>query len=93
MKEILEDTKLECAKHGTISKIASPRVGAAGDAAAGLDGPSIALKVFVAFATTEAAIACARELHGKQFDGRTVSATFCSESTFQGLLALPVFAE
>ena len=69
--------------------IASPRPGAAGDTTAGLSADAIALKVFVRFGSTAAAVACARELHGKQFDGRAVSAAFLSEEAFTGLLGLP----
>ena len=87
MVEILEDTKQECEKHGGVLAIAAPKPGAAGEGA--LDASAIGRKVLVHFETAAAATACALELHGKQFDGRTVEATFASEETFTALLELP----
>jgi splicing factor U2AF subunit len=93
MAEILDDTRSECARiastHGRVLHLASPKPGAAGDPAAGLDADAISLKVFVRFDTADAALACALELHGKAFDGRTVTAAFWSESAFEQLLGLP----
>lgn len=89
MGEILEDTKTECEKHGKVTTIASAKPGAAGDPAAGLGADAIAQKVFVSFETTDAAIKCARDLHGKQFDGRQVAASFCAPEKFAALLLLP----
>lgn len=82
------------AAHALISQVVaaiSPKPGAGGPPGAGLDEARIALKVFVRFATTASALICAKELHGKQFDGRTVVAKFMSESFFEALQALPCF--
>ena len=58
----------------------------------GTEAAAIALRVYVRFATKESAIACAGELHGKQFDGRAVQADFISEALFEAVQALPCFA-
>ena len=87
MTEILEDTKLECEKHGKVVECASPKPGVAGEAP-GLDKASLDLRVFVKFETQEAAVAAAKELHGKQFDGRVVAASFVSEETYALVRAL-----
>ena len=57
----------------------------------GTEAAAIALRVYVRFATKESAIACAGELHGKQFDGRAVQADFISEALFEAVQALPCF--
>ena len=91
MTEILEDTKLECEKHGKVVECASPKPGVAGEAP-GLDKASLDLRVFVKFETQEAAVAAAKELHGKQFDGKAVCVDFLSEQLFEALQALPCYA-
>ena len=74
MADILEDTQEECTKHGEVLKVLSPKAGTSGAPGSGLEADAIWLHVFVRFAATEAAVACARELHGKAFDGRAVAA-------------------
>ena len=64
----------------TVRKQAAELAGNAGSAA------DFAKKVLVQFETVEAAMACARELHGKQFDSRTVTAAFVPELTLAALL-------
>ena len=82
MDEILDDTKGEAAQHGRVIAIAAPKPGAKADEddenIPGLDEASLKLKCFVQFETVEAAIACAKDMHNRQFDGRTVLASFAS---------------
>jgi len=92
MAEILEDTKIECEKHGKVVGIAAAKPAAGGAAETGLSAEAIARKVYVCFETPEAAIECAKGLHGKQFDGRQVTTNFCPMNTFTGLLQLPCYA-
>ncbi len=92
MGEILEDTKGECSKHGGVDAIVSPKPGVGGD-----DGTPLALaavqgRVFVKFGAVEAAVACATELHGKMFDGRTVTAAFLDLEAFAALQALDCYS-
>jgi len=70
----------------------APKPGAGGAEGSGTEAAAIALRVYVRFATKESAIACAGELHGKQFDGRAVQADFISEALFEAVQALPCFA-
>ena len=91
MAEILDDTGSECEQHGKVVAVLAPKPGAGGETGGELDPVAIGLKVFVHFETAAAAVACAKELHGKQFDGRTVSATFAPESTMVALAELPVW--
>lgn len=70
----------------------APKPGAGGPEGSGTEAAAIALRVYVRFATKESAIACAGELHGKQFDGRAVQADFISEALFEAVQALPCFA-
>ena len=92
MSEILDDTKTECEKHGTIKAIAALKPAGAEGVSNGVDVAAYALKVLVQFDSVAAATACAHELHGKQFDGRGVVATFADEPTFAALLELPCHA-
>jgi len=69
----------------------APKPGAGGPEGSGIEAGAIALRVYVRFETKESAIACASELHGKQFDGRAVRADFISEALFEALQALPCF--
>jgi len=87
--EILEDTRAEAEKHGTVLSLAAPKPGAAGEPGSALDAAALSLKVFVHFESAASATACAQELHGKAFDGRAVVASFVSVDTFQAVLALP----
>ena len=89
MGDILEDAREECAKHGAVTALFSPRPGAAGDAEA-LEA-SIRLRVYVQFASEEGAAACARALHGKLFDDLAIEASFAPPSLFTTLLSLPHF--
>jgi len=91
MSDILEDTKSECEKHGTVVDCLAPKPGAGGPEGSGIEAGAIALRVYVRFETKESAIACAGELHGKQFDGRAVRADFISEALFGALQTLPCF--
>jgi splicing factor U2AF subunit len=70
----------------------SPKPGASGASGSAVEAKAIALKVFAHFPTASAALACGKELHGKQFDGRTVVASFVSETTFEELRRLPCYA-
>lgn len=70
----------------------SPKPGASGAPGSAVEANAIALKVFAHFATADAALACGKELHGKQFDGRTVVASFVPEATFEELGHLPCYA-
>lgn len=81
MAEVLEDAKGECERHGKITSAFAPKLGTSSEAAA--------LKVYVRFETSESAVAAARALHGKQFDGRTVIATFADESTLAAVTSVP----
>jgi len=92
MGEILEDTKSECEKNGKVVAIAAAKPGAGGDAALGLSAEAIAQKVYVCFEEIEGAIKCAQDLHGKQFDGRQVTAAFVPMDAFTGLLQLPNYS-
>jgi len=69
----------------------APKPGAGGPEGSGIEAGAIALRVYVRFETKESAIACAGELHGKQFDGRAVRADFISEALFGALQTLPCF--
>ena len=69
----------------------APKSGTSGPQGSGIEAGAIALRVYVRFETKESAIACATELHGKQFDGRAVRADFISEALFEALQALPCF--
>lgn len=89
MADILEDTKIECGKHGQVLACVSPQLGTGGPPGSGYEVHDVELRVFVRFAATEASIACAKELHGKQFDGKAVCASFLSEATFALLQGLP----
>ena len=81
MRDILEDAKGEAEKHGRVLAAAAPKPGGI------LRGDSkLCMKVLLRFADPDAAMACAIELHGKQFDGRTVLAAFVPEATFVELL-------
>lgn len=91
MADILEDTKIECEKHGPVTACISPRHGAGGVEGSGLEAEGIWLRVFVRFETAEAAVACAKELHNKAFDGKAVAASFFEESMFTALQSLPCF--
>jgi len=91
MADILDDTKSECDKHGLVVAAISPKPGAGGPPGSGLEEARIGLHVLVRFATATSALICAKELHGKQFDGRTVVVNFMSEETFEELQALPCF--
>ena len=88
MAEVLDDTKGECAKHGPVIAIAALKPPFEG-ASNGVEAAQYSLKVLVQFESASAATACAHELHGKQFDGRGVVATFAAEPTFAALLDLP----
>ena len=79
MAEVLEDAKGECERHGKIICVRAKGHGA----------EAAALKVYVRFETSESAVAAARALHGKQFDGRTVIATFADESTLAAVTSVP----
>jgi len=92
MADILEDTKAECAKHGQILAVLSPHLGIGGAAGSGIENAAVEMRVFVRFATTDAAVACAKELHGKQFDGKHVNASFFSEEQFATLQGLPCYS-
>lgn len=95
MDEILDDTKGEAAQHGRVIAIAAPKPGAKADEddenIPGLDEASLKLKCFVQFETVEAAIACAKDMHNRQFDGRTVLASFASVEVFEAIMGLPCF--
>ena len=91
MADVLEDTKAECEKHGAVLACVSPRKGAAGAPGSGLEADDIWLRVFVRFEAKEAAVACAKELHNKAFDGKAVCASFFEEDMFAALQALPCF--
>ena len=69
----------------------APKPGAGGPEGSGIEAGAIALRGYVRFVTKESAIACAGELHGKQFDGRAVRADFISEAVFEALQTLPCF--
>jgi len=89
MGEILEDTKLECAKYGAVLRCASPKPGSGGPPGSEISSDRISGCVFVKFDSIEAAVACAQELHGKMFDKRAVSVSFISISTFDAMCMLP----
>ena len=73
-------------------RCASPKPGSGGPPDSEIGSEAIKLRVYVRFETVAAAIACAKELHGKMFDKRTVSATFIPTSTFDAILMLPCHA-
>jgi len=89
MAEILDDTRAECAKHGAVLKCASPKPGIGGPPGSEIASDRITLRVYVKFATADAAVACAKELHGKMFDKRAVSAAFITSTTFDAISMLP----
>lgn len=93
MAEILDDTKVECEQHGKVVAVLAPKLGAGGEPGGVVDPVAIGLNVFVRFETTAAAVACAKELHGKHFDGRTVTAAFAEESTMLALSELPCYRD
>jgi hypothetical protein len=83
-RDILDDAKTECEKHGAVDGIVLLR--------AGQHGPPDLVSdkiIFVRFATADAAAGAARVLHGKKFDGRIVTASFFSDGQFEALSALP----
>lgn len=92
MSDILEDTKIECGKHGQVLNCVSPQLGTGGPPGSGYEVHDVELRVFVRFTASDAAIKCARELHGKQFDGKSVSASFLTEEKFALLQGLPHFS-
>ena len=89
MAEILEDTKLECGNHGNVIKVASPKPGIGGPPGSEIAADNIRLRVYVKFDSVEAAAACAKVLHGKMFDKRSVAASFISNTTFDAIVMLP----
>lgn len=92
MAEILDDTKAEASKHGRVLKCLCPKPGSGGPPSSAICAENIKMRVYVRFETAEAAVACAKELHGKMFDKRTVAATFISPLTFDAIAILPCHA-
>mmetsp|Transcript_19855 Transcript_19855/g.58630 ORF Transcript_19855/g.58630 Transcript_19855/m.58630 type:complete len:262 (-) Transcript_19855:67-852(-) len=90
MGEILEDARSECSKHGAVS-LYVPKPGVSGPAGSGAEEAAIALKLFAEYGTAAEALACGKELHGKQFDGRTVLASFLPPEAFQAVKGLDCF--
>jgi splicing factor U2AF 65 kDa subunit len=70
----------------------SPMPGSGGAAGSGIEETTIALRVYVKFETKDAAIGCAKELHGKQFDKRTVIAAFVQPSIFDSIALLACYS-
>ncbi|KAL1525787.1 hypothetical protein AB1Y20_020629 [Prymnesium parvum] len=91
MAEILEDTRGECAKHGAVVQCLSPKPGSGGPPGSEIASDRIKMRVYVKFEAQAAAVACAKELHGKMFDKRAVSATFISAATFDSIRILPCY--
>ena len=73
-------------------QVASPKPGSGGPPDSELASEKICLRVYVRFATLASAIACAKELHGKMFDQRAVTASFVAPTTFDAILMLPCHA-
>jgi len=69
--DILEDTKDECGKFGSVQRIEIPRKGAPGTGF-----------VFVAFSGAHEACAAATALGGRTFDGKRVEANYYDEGQF-----------
>lgn len=69
--DIVEDTKEECGKFGTVESVQIPRLGAPGT---GL--------VFVQFSAPHEAEAAAKALAGRTFDGKRVESSFYDEAKF-----------
>jgi len=90
MGEILEDARSECSKHGAVS-LYVPKPGQSGPAGSGAEEAAIALKLFAEYGTAAEALACGKELHGKQFDGRTVLASFLPPEAFRAVKGLDCF--
>ena len=91
MLDILEDTAIECRKCGTLVSMVAPRPGAAGEGALGAE--HIQKRVFAMFSSAEEAAKCAKELHGKTFEGQSVRVTFVPTDLFAQVQALPCFVE
>lgn len=80
-KDIIEDLKEECGKHGTVVKVVVPRP----------SPPSIAPQVFgtkgygkafAQFDTLQSAQKAKLAIHGRLFDGQTVNIVYISGATF-----------
>lgn len=56
-----------------------------------LDAGSIAGRVFAKFDSESSAVACASELHGKMFDGRTVTAAFLPAAKLDALAKMDCY--
>ena len=69
--EIVEDTKDECGKFGSVQNVIIPRNGQPGTGF-----------VFVSFAEEHEAAAAATALAGRTFDGKRVEASFYDEARF-----------
>jgi len=87
VRDILDDARTECAKHGPVESLLLLQRGVEVDLAAGL--PAADKVIFVKFGSADAAAGAARVLHGKKFDGRLVAASFHSDEQFDALGALP----
>ena len=85
------DERAQPARCAQVVKVLSPKAGTGGAAGSGFEPDQIWLRVFVRFAAKEAAVACAKELHGKAFDGKAVCAAFFPEAHFETLQELPCF--
>lgn len=70
-KDILEDTREECAQFGTLQQVVIPRSGEPG-----------ATKVFLEYATEKDAGAAIQALEGRTFDGRQVAARYFDPTLF-----------
>lgn len=70
-KEILEDTREECAQFGQLVTVSIPKAGEPGETC-----------VYLEYASTQDAANAISKLHGRTFDGRKVEATYFDETKF-----------
>ncbi|KAJ2772123.1 hypothetical protein IWQ56_001519, partial [Coemansia nantahalensis] len=77
-EDIMDDIRDECSNYGTVAELRIPR--------ARPDQPDVAVpgvgKIFVRFASSDEATAALNTLAGRQFNGRTVIASYISEDDF-----------
>ena len=89
VREIMDDTKEECSKYGSVVEVLIPRSGHPVPVAAGQTGDpvmppeAVIGKIFVLFADLEGPTKAIRALNGRTFNGRKVEATFYDFDKFE----------
>lgn len=97
MADVLEDVALACAKHGSLVGLFAPRPPppeaepAAKRSRWGAPGAWAQRRVFVRFGSAEAAVSCAEDLHGREWEGRPLVASFVSDDAFGKVAAMECF--